>query len=422
MGFFRKLFRGSQPEQASEEGSPAAEDAAPGPASAPEEAPEEAPGVPPPVPAPALAAEVEAEAAWWSESTPPDEQSAAPTVSPPAPAPAERSNLGTAPLYMSDDPADAEHDAETPWPDSPTSPAALAMEEPSEEQIERAGPDATRQLGDTSAPQLAQHRSAQGLAAAALRDVGRVRQINQDSVYALLTTLPREGADIPLGLFVVADGMGGHEGGEVASRLAVGSVARHVLGQVVVPALDDRPIEALQTVMVEAIEEANRTIWDHAQAVGSDMGTTCTAVLLLGSALYIGHVGDSRAYINEAGDLRPLTTDHSAVGRLIQMGQLEPSEAREHPLRNQLYRTVGQHQQVQVDFVYQPLGAGTHLLLGSDGLWGMLDEAQMAQTLGKCIWPQDACAELVALANLAGGEDNISVVVVSLYVAERGTA
>jgi serine/threonine protein phosphatase PrpC len=266
------------------------------------------------------------------------------------------------------------------------------------------------------------HPAVQGLAAAALRDIGRVRQINQDSVFSMLATLPREGVDLPMGLFVLADGMGGHEGGEVASRLAVSSVARYVLSKILVPALADNADEAIQPIMIDAIKEANRAIWDHAQRVGSDMGTTCTAVLMLGSALYISHVGDSRAYILDSDELQLLTEDHSAVGRLIQLGQLAPSEAREHPLRSQLYRTVGQHPHIQVDFTYQRIGEGTHLLMGSDGLWGLLNEERMAKTLQTYLWPQDACRELVSLANLAGGDDNISVIVVSFHVTERATA
>jgi serine/threonine protein phosphatase PrpC len=152
--------------------------------------------------------------------------------------------------------------------------------------------------------------------------------------------------------------------------------------------------------------------------VGSDMGTTCTAALLLGQALYIAHVGDSRAYLRDAGGLRVLTNDHSTVGRLIEMGQLEPSAARDHPLRNQLYRTIGQQREVQVDFVYQPLGNSTHLLLCSDGLWGMVADADLEEVLTTHLWPQDACNELIKRANLAGGEDNISAVVVTLPVVE----
>ncbi len=277
----------------------------------------------------------------------------------------------------------------------------------------------THMLDAESAPTLIHQRSVQGLAVTALRDVGRMRQENQDSVFALLTTLPREGLDVPMGLFVVADGMGGHDHGEVASRLAVRTVVYEVISQLMLPALDNAMTEALQPLMIAAVQEANRVIWDHARMVNSDMGTTCTAALLLGHALYIAHVGDSRAYMLEAGGLRCLTDDHSAVGRLIQLGQLDPSAARNHPLRSQLYRTIGQQPQIQVDFIYQPLGDSTHLLFCSDGLWGMVSEDQLQQALEQHRWPHDACAELIALANLAGGEDNISAVVVTLPIAER---
>jgi serine/threonine protein phosphatase PrpC len=279
--------------------------------------------------------------------------------------------------------------------------------------------DITRQLAADSAPALTNVRSSQGLAAAAARDIGRVRELNQDSVFAMLTTLPREGGEIPVGLFVVADGMGGHHGGEVASRLAVRTVVHHVLSQLVLPALDDRLTEALQPMLIGAVQAANEAIWDSAQVLGSDMGTTCTAVLLVGGSIYLAHVGDSRAYLLEPGGLRQLSTDHSTVGRLIQLGQLDPSEAREHPLRNQLYRTIGQQPQVMVDFVYQPVGQGSHLLLCSDGLWGMLNESLMQQALLRSPWPQDACHELIALANLAGGDDNISAVVVTMPLVAR---
>jgi serine/threonine protein phosphatase PrpC len=274
--------------------------------------------------------------------------------------------------------------------------------------------DGTRPLTAADMPALVALRSRRGLSAAAQRDIGRVRSINQDSVFAFITTLPRETSDVTLGLFIVADGMGGHDGGEVASRMAVTTVSRHVLSELVLPALDDNVTEALQPLIIAAVQDANRAIWEHAQAVGSDMGTTCTVALLLGQALYIGHVGDSRAYLATPTGMKLITNDHSAVGRLIQVGQLDPSEARDHPLRSQLYRTIGQHPEVLVDFVYQPLGDATHLLLCSDGLWGMVDDEVLLDVLEHAFWPQDACRELIARANLAGGDDNISAVVVTL--------
>jgi PPM family protein phosphatase len=274
--------------------------------------------------------------------------------------------------------------------------------------------DSTRPLTAEDKPMLAAVRSHRGLAAGALRDVGRVRSANQDSLFSLITSLPRESNDLSMGLFIVADGMGGHHGGEIASRMAISTVARYVLADLVMPALADGTAEALQPLIITAVQQANRAIWDHAQSIRSDMGTTCTMALLMGRALYIGHVGDSRAYLATPTGLKLITNDHSTVGRLIQLGQLDPSEAREHPLRSQLYRTIGQQPEVAVDFIYQPIGDATHLLLGSDGLWGMLGEEVLLDVLEHSIWPQDACHELIARANLAGGDDNITAIVVTL--------
>jgi len=326
---------------------------------------------------------------WWEEvaaEPAPDEPTTRAVMPTASPADAERPNVPA---------LDDDRSARTAGPNGETEPAG------------------TQPLA-ADMPALVALRSQRGLAAAAQRDIGRIRTVNQDSVFALLTTLPREGSDITIGLFVVADGMGGHDGGEVASRIAVNTVAHEILAELILPALADNVGEALQPLIIAAVQQANRAIWEHAQMVGSDMGTTCTVALLLGHTLYIGHVGDSRAYLATPTGMRVLTSDHSAVGRLIQVGQLDASEARDHPLRSQLYRTVGQHPEVQVDFIYQPVGDATHLLLCSDGLWGLLDDEVLLDVLEHTSWPHDACRELIARANLAGGDDNISAVVVTL--------
>lgn len=272
----------------------------------------------------------------------------------------------------------------------------------------------THQL-DAVVPLVAGIASTRGLAAWAARDVGRVRRSNQDSVYSMLMSLPDGESDVPVGLFVVADGMGGHTGGEIASRRAIETVMVTVLEQLALPAMaDEEPGNALPLLMVNAVQEANTRIWQEAQHHGSDMGTTCTAVLLVDKSLYIAHVGDSRAYLATPAGLQPLTTDHSTVGRLITMKQITLDEARTHPLRNQLYRTVGQHPEVQVDSIYQATEGISHILLCSDGLWGMVDDDDLATIIAESPWPYDACQRLIAQANLAGGEDNISAVVVSL--------
>ncbi len=313
-------------------------------------------------------------------------------------------------------------DEAIPSPDeTPTEPLELAAIEAERQRQIMLNPseeDGTRQIGHDYQPALTLRRSTQGFAAAALRDIGRVRDTNQDCVLAMIMTLPREGADVPVGLFIVADGMGGHQGGEVASRLAVQTVLTNVLERLVLPVIEDGLLEALQPLMIESVQEANAAIWRESQALGSDMGTTCTAALVIGHGLYVAHVGDSRCYVCEPGGLRQLTTDHSTVGRLIALGQLDPDEAREHPLRNQLYRTVGQQPQVAVDFVYHQLNNCSHIVLCSDGLWSMVEEKAIEQALQHSPWPHDVCRELIALANLAGGDDNISAVVVSLPLDE----
>jgi serine/threonine protein phosphatase PrpC len=356
------------------------------------------------------AGQAQAERPWWEDGdqAPPKptmERAALYGTAPLAPLPEDAAPLDRAPAVAADDTAPAVVEATEAGAEATTAGA-----EPDDEVEE----DGTRPLTAADMPALVALRSRRGLSAAAQRDIGRVRSINQDSVFAFITTLPRETSDVTLGLFIVADGMGGHDGGEVASRLAVTTVSRHVLSELVLPALNDNVTEALQPLIIAAVQEANHAIWEHAQTVGSDMGTTCTVALLLGQALYIGHVGDSRAYLATPTGMKVITNDHSAVGRLIQVGQLDPSEARDHPLRSQLYRTIGQHPDVLVDFVYQPLGDATHLLLCSDGLWGMVDDEVLLDVLEHAFWPQDACRELIARANLAGGDDNISAVVVTL--------
>ena len=419
MSFLSKLFRGS--DQRREDEAPAEPDHAPAvavaePAAAAQAEEQDDAHAEPAAPAtdaqPDREPAAEEDRPWWEEA---DTATSQATV--------ERAAVyGTAPLA----PLPEEETPKEAMPDVPAEQAAPALAEAAGQaedgvvepaaatQAGGAEEDGTRPLTTADVPALVALRSRRGLSSAAQRDIGRVRSINQDSVFAFLTTLPRETSDITLGLFIVADGMGGHDGGEVASRLAVTTVARNVLSELVLPALSDSVSEALQPLIIAAVQDANRAIWEQAQAVGSDMGTTCTVALLLGQALYIGHVGDSRAYLATPTGMKVITNDHSAVGRLIQVGQLDPAEARDHPLRSQLYRTVGQHPEVLVDFVYQPLGDATHLLLCSDGLWGLVDDDILLDVLEHSFWPQDACRELIARANLAGGDDNISAVVVTL--------
>ncbi len=213
------------------------------------------------------------------------------------------------------------------------------------------------------------------------------------------------------GLFMVADGMGGHRSGEVASNISIRSVARKLMEETILHILDlDSPNDMLplQELLHDALDEANSAVVE--QVPGG--GTTMTAVLLLGSQMTIGHVGDSRAYSINNGQIEILTRDHSLVERLKELGQLTAEEAESHPQRNVLYRAIGQGANLEIDVFTTTAPKGGHLLICSDGLWGVVPDPQIKHVVNDAPHPQIACEQLVQAANLAGGPDNISVVIV----------
>ena len=232
------------------------------------------------------------------------------------------------------------------------------------------------------------------LAVGARTDVGRVRKGNEDSYFV----------DSPL--FVIADGMGGHAAGDVASATAV---------EVIQGKRQELSAQDPQTLS-EVIREANRAIWSW--ATGDDslrgMGTTCTLILVDGDTAQVAHVGDSRAYLIHDGELRQVTDDHTLVGRLVREGKLQPEEAARHPQRSMITRALGVDEDVEVDLFSLPLAEGDRLMICSDGLSGMLSEPDMSEVLRSEHDPQVAADELVDRANEAGGEDNITVIVVDV--------
>lgn len=246
-----------------------------------------------------------------------------------------------------------------------------------------------------------------------MTDVGRARGHNEDSLLIFMGEQESAGAAPLFGLFVLADGMGGHQAGELASALACRVVAGHLVSQVYLPTLSSLERGATQPslteVLTEAIVSANRVI--NQTLPGS--GTTLTCAMVFGERLFIGHVGDSRIYLRQAsGEVRQLTRDHSVVGKLVEIGQLTPEEAAVHPQRNMLYRAVGQGFSLEVDVQSQSLQLGDQLLLCSDGLWGLLSDEELWRIVAAAPTPSEACAQLVAAANAAGGHDNISVILV----------
>jgi serine/threonine protein phosphatase PrpC len=237
-------------------------------------------------------------------------------------------------------------------------------------------------------------------------DVGRVRAINQDNFLAR--------AD--LGLWAVADGMGGHRGGEIASRIACETVDRSYAA---------RTVEGL----VDAVESANAAVF-HAGSGDPDltgMGTTIVAIALVDdghgdSVLAIANVGDSRAYrLAVANELEQLTNDHSLVADLVREGSLSPEEAAVHPQRNILTRVLGVYDDVPVDIVTVVPHNGDRYVLCSDGLFNEVPEPAIASVLRRLADPTEAANELVRLANEGGGRDNVTVVVVDV-VDDAGRA
>jgi serine/threonine protein phosphatase PrpC len=243
-------------------------------------------------------------------------------------------------------------------------------------------------------------------------DPGRVRHHNEDASLAWQLVLAQQGhAPMPLGLFIIADGMGGHIQGEQASALSVRMAAEHVIRRVCLPTLmDDHQGNARQPIN-EVLEESVRTAHEAVSARIPESGTTLTMALVLDDGAYIAHVGDSRAYIGERGTLQLLTQDHSVAARLVEMGQATPEEAASQ--RNVLYKALGQGVNVEPDILYCDLERGQYLLLCCDGLWGKIEDEEIALIVESASTPDVACQNLVARANENGGEDNISVILVA---------
>ena len=247
-------------------------------------------------------------------------------------------------------------------------------------------------------------------------DVGDARrgQANEDSLFVLTTTaISSSQAGPTLGLYLVADGMGGHMDGEIASRTACEVIIGTLLATLGLPTLEHYSSATVQERIEGAFQVANHQIFAIASADGSNMGTTAVLALVVDDQAYLANVGDSRAYRWRAGELRQLTEDHSHVYTLFKNGLIEEDAIYIHPRRNEIFRSLGSAPAVEVDCYGADLAPGDLLLLCSDGLWEMLRSEGIADVLELNLAdPQVICDELVRRANLAGGDDNISVIVV----------
>jgi serine/threonine protein phosphatase PrpC len=253
-------------------------------------------------------------------------------------------------------------------------------------------------------------------------DAGLQRELDEDALLALTLAPVFESQSRPsFGLYAVADGMGGHEGGEVASRMAIESLAEILTKELLLPELSGELIvpETPSAMFKEAIQAINIRIYDLQQKTGSDMGTTLTAAMVRDNVALIANVGDSRTYLWRDGQLNQLTTDHSLVAQLVAAEMIEPDEIYSHPDKSAIYRSLGHMPDVDADIFTQSLLPGDKLLLCCDGVWEMLRDEGIEEVLLLEADPQRACDEIVRRSNLAGGEDNISVVIV-LFVELEG--
>jgi serine/threonine protein phosphatase PrpC len=252
------------------------------------------------------------------------------------------------------------------------------------------------------------------LVASVGQSVGKQREHNEDSLLAITSTISGSADGIPFGLYIVADGMGGHQFGEVASNAAVrimgGNITKKFHSY-----LYNLPTEALQESLQEVMESSIMEAHQYVQREAPGSGTTVTAALVLGQQVTIAHVGDSRAYsIYPDGRIEPITRDHSLVKRLEELGHLNKDEAANFPHRNVLIRALGQGESLEADIFTIPFPKTGTLMICSDGLWGVISEKDIYRSIAEAPNLHRACQNMVEAANAAGGPDNITVILVQM--------
>ncbi|MEW5718042.1 MAG: Stp1/IreP family PP2C-type Ser/Thr phosphatase, partial [Chloroflexota bacterium] len=247
-----------------------------------------------------------------------------------------------------------------------------------------------------------------------ITDVGQKRELNEDAFVTLdLLQAVQQGSQ-SIGLFVVADGMGGAVAGEVASKMVTQVMARHVLTHVFNPQFSAQPARLdYGAILQAAVEQANAEIYQMRSAARTDMGSTVVAALVIGNRAHIVNVGDSRAYLIAPDHIEKITKDHSLVQAFVDRNEIGEDDVYTHPQRNFILRNVGDKAQVQVDSFAHTFEPGQYLLLCSDGLWEMVyPKSRLHEIVTRAPSAQEACKELVNAANKNGGDDNITIVLV----------
>lgn len=241
---------------------------------------------------------------------------------------------------------------------------------------------------------------------AAISDRGMLREKNEDFWNIVLS------ADGSPQAFIVADGMGGHEAGDVASRMAVEAISKEVAVQMQNPESGC----SVQSFLEKAILSSNEDIYQYAltHLNGAGTGTTLTAGVLHKGRLTIAHIGDSSLYLLRNGVIEKITRDHSFVGELVEKGVLDAEEARTHPLRNQITRALGYEKQVQIDFYDLDIQPKDIYLFCTDGLTSKITQDELVSMLTAKAELEQTLKNMVALANQRGGEDNITAIAVKI--------
>lgn len=237
-------------------------------------------------------------------------------------------------------------------------------------------------------------------------DIGRKRKLNQDFVYS---------SDEPVGnlknVYIVADGMGGHQAGDYASKCTVETMVREIRG-----CFEQSPIRILSRAIRIANDQVRRKAREDESLYG--MGTTVVAATVLGKYLQVANVGDSRLYIiNE--EVRQITRDHSLVEEMVRMGGLDREAARNHPDKNIITRAIGARDTIEIDFFHEELKSGDLVLMCSDGLTNMLEDEEIGRILKTPGTIEERAERLIDAANQNGGRDNIAVILIDAFAREN---
>ena len=236
-------------------------------------------------------------------------------------------------------------------------------------------------------------------------DIGRKRKLNQDFVYS---------SDEPVGnlpnVYIVADGMGGHQAGDYASKCTVETMVREIRG-----CFEKSPIRILSKAIRIANDQVRKKAREDESLLG--MGTTVVAATCLGKYLQVANVGDSRLYIIN-DEVRQITRDHSLVEEMVRMGGIDREAARNHPDKNIITRAIGARDTIEIDFFHEELKSGDIVLMCSDGLTNMLEDEEIGRILRSQGTIEERAEELIEAANQNGGRDNIAVIVIDLFAEE----